>query len=123
MEVSSVIECVHMENATKRRGRHEIIAKILDTAKDAKLKTHIMYKAKLSYAQICEYLDLLVEEGFLENMPIRRKKQILTMYKTTQKGMEFLHHMESVNKLLGRLTMEHPQKGAQNNEAISSCNL
>jgi predicted transcriptional regulator len=99
MEDSSVIECVHMENATKRRDRHEIMAEILDTAKEAKIKTHIMYKAKLSYAQLYEYLDLLVEEGFLENVPIRRKKQILTMYKTTQKGMEFLHHMESVDKL------------------------
>jgi len=99
MEVSSVIECVHMENATKRRDRHEIIAKILDTAKEAKIKTHIMYKAKLSYAQIYEYFDMLVKKGFLENMTIKRNKQILTMYRTTQKGMEFLHHMESVDKL------------------------
>ena len=99
MEDFSVIECVHMENATKRRDRHEIIAEILNTAKDAKLKTHIMYKAKLSYAQIYEYLDKLVEDGFLENMAIKRSKQILTMYRTTQKGKEFLNHMESVDKL------------------------
>ena len=99
MEDSSVIECVHMENTTKRRDRHEIIAEILDTTKEAKIKTHIMYKAKLSYAQLYEYLDLLVEQGFLENMTIKRNKQILTMYRTTQKGMEFLHHMESVDKL------------------------
>jgi len=103
MEVSYVIECVHMESVTRRRDRHEIIAEILDIAKEAKIKTHIMYKAKLSYAQIYEYFDMLVEKGFLENMTVKRNKQILTMYRTTQKGMEFLHHMESVNKLFEQI--------------------
>jgi len=92
-----------MENATKRRDRHEIIAEILNTAKDAKLKTHIMYKAKLSYGQIYEYFDMLVEKGFLENTTVKRNRQILTMYRTTQKGMEFLRHMESVNKLFEQI--------------------
>jgi len=88
-----------MENVTKRRDRHDIVAKILGTAKDAKIKTHIMYKAKLSYNQTNKYLDLLVEKGFLENLTIRRKKQILTTYRTTENGMELLRQLESVSKL------------------------
>jgi predicted transcriptional regulator len=88
-----------MAAVSKRRDRHDIVAEILKTARGGKIKTHIMYKAKLSYSQINEYLKLLVEKGFLENMSIKRKKQTITMYRTTQKGMEFLTHLESINKL------------------------
>jgi predicted transcriptional regulator len=88
-----------MAATNKRRDRHDIVAEILKTARGGKIKTHIMYKAKLSYSQINEYLNLLIKKGFLENMAIKRKRQIITMYKTTRKGMEFLDHVESINKL------------------------
>ncbi|MFB0514040.1 MAG: winged helix-turn-helix domain-containing protein [Candidatus Bathyarchaeia archaeon] len=88
-----------MENVTKRRDRHDIVAEILKTAKEGKIKTHIMYKARLSYAQIYEYLDLLAKKGFLENTKIERKRKISTMYRTTQKGIDLLNHIESANKL------------------------
>jgi predicted transcriptional regulator len=88
-----------MAAVNKRRDRHDIVAEILRTAKGGKIKTHIMYKAKLSYSQINEYLSLLVRKGFLENMTIKRKRQIITMYRTTSKGIEFLEHLESINRL------------------------
>ncbi len=88
-----------MAATNKRRDRHDIIAEILKTARVGKIKTHIMYKAKLSYSQINEYLPLLVEKGFLENMTTKRKKQIVTMYRTTKKGIEYLNHLEFTNKL------------------------
>ncbi len=88
-----------MAAMNKRRDRHDIVAEILKTARGGKIKTHIMYKAKLSYSQINEYLNLLIKKGFLENMTIKRKRQIITMYKTTEKGMEFLDHLELINKL------------------------
>ena len=84
---------------SKRRDRHDIVAEILHHAKGGKIKTHIMYKAKLSYYQIQEYLPLLLKKGFLENKTIKRKRQDITMYRTTEKGREFLEHLESVNKL------------------------
>jgi len=88
-----------MAATNKRRDRHDIVAEILKTARGGKIKTHIMYKAKLSYSQINEYLSLLIEKGFLENMAMKRKRQVITMYRTTKKGMEFLDHVESINKL------------------------
>lgn len=88
-----------MAAVNKRRDRHDIVAEILKTARGGKIKTHIMYKAKLSYSQINEYLNLLLEKGFLENMTIMRKRQIVTMYKTTKRGIEFLDHLEFLNKL------------------------
>jgi predicted transcriptional regulator len=84
---------------SRRRDRHDIVAEILRTARGGKIKTHIMYKAKLSYSQINEYLNLLVQKGFLENMTIKRRKQTITMYRTTEKGIEFLDHLESINRL------------------------
>ncbi len=83
----------------KRRDRHDIVVEILRTAIDGKIKTHIMYKAKLSYAQLNEYLPLLVEKGFLENTSIRQKKVLKRVYRTTVKGLRFLENFDSVQKL------------------------
>ena len=84
---------------SRRRDRHDIVAEILHHAREGKIKTHIMYKAKLSYYQIQEYLPLLMEKGFLENTTIKRKRQTITIFRSTKKGIEFLEHLESVNKL------------------------
>jgi predicted transcriptional regulator len=85
----------------KRRDRHDIVAEILKTAREGRIKTHIMYKAKLSYSQINTYLQLLVEKGFLENNTVQRKKRIITFYRTTSKGSQFVENIEFVNKLFG----------------------
>ena len=83
----------------KRRDRHDIVVEILRTAVEGKIKTHIMYKAKLSYAQLNEYLPLLIDKGFLENTSIRHKKVLKRVYKTTQKGLAFLESFNSIKKL------------------------
>ena len=83
----------------RRRDRHEIVADILNYATRGKIKTHIMYRAKLAYSQLIEYLPLLVEKGFLEGMTVKHGKQLTVMYKTTKKGIEFINHLESLNKL------------------------
>jgi len=88
-----------MKDAEKRRDRHEIIGEILKTALNGQIKTHIMYRAKLSYSQINEYLPLLVEKGFLENANATRGKQRTTVYRTTSKGLQLIENLESVNKL------------------------
>jgi len=90
-----------IEVNNKRRDRHDIVAEILKTAREGKIKTHIMYKAKLSYSQINTYLQLLVEKGFLENNTIVRKKQTITLYRTTPKGNHFINNIDAVNQLLG----------------------
>ena len=65
------------------RSRTEIVATILEAANGGVSKTKIMYKAFLSYAQLKEYLSMLVENGLLE---IRGG----VTYKTTSKGIKFL---------------------------------
>jgi len=90
-----------IELNTKRRDRHDIVAEILKTAREGRIKTHIMYKAKLSYSQINGYLKLLAEKGFLENKAVKRKNQTIILYKTTPKGMLYIDNIETVNQLLG----------------------
>jgi len=83
----------------KRRDRHEIFAEILTIAIGGVIKTHIMYRAKLSYYQINEYLSLLVDKGFLENINVLRMGQRTKIYKTTQKGLEFTESLKVVDRL------------------------
>ncbi len=87
------------ENVAKRRDRHDIIVEILKTAIDGKIKTHIMYKAKLSYAQINEYLALLVSKGFIEPFTVKQRKIRRKLYRTTEKGMRLLANFESMADL------------------------
>jgi len=48
--------------------------------------THILYRANLSYDRLTKYLSQLEESGLLELV----KRDGKTLYRTTQKGMEFL---------------------------------
>ncbi len=87
------------EEEAKRRDRHDIIIEILKTAVEGRIKTHIMYKAKLSYAQLNEYLPTLVQNGFLENTTIKIKRYHKKVFKTTQKGLRLIENFETMNKL------------------------
>jgi len=49
-------------SSRRRRDRSLIIAEILVVAKELALKTQIMYKTNLSFAQLNEYLSLLLKQ-------------------------------------------------------------
>lgn len=87
------------EDDARRRDRHDIIIEILKTAVEGRIKTHIMYKAKLSYAQLNEYLPHLVQNGFLENTTIKSKKYQKKVFRTTQKGLRLIQNFETMNKM------------------------
>jgi len=86
-----------MQSVTKRRDRHDIVAEILETARGGAIKTHIMYKARLSYAQLNEYLPLLLEKGFLENLTIVKNRQVKNLLKTSEQGEQFLENFRSLD--------------------------
>ncbi|MGB8172467.1 MAG: winged helix-turn-helix domain-containing protein, partial [Nitrososphaeraceae archaeon] len=50
----------------KYRSRTDIVGLILEGANGGATKTKIMYKAFLSYAQLREYLAMLLENGLIE---------------------------------------------------------
>ena len=74
------------EAATKRRDKLGIISEILEIAKGGTLKTQIMYKANLSFAQLNEYIDYMLKTGLLEKLDVNRKE----VYVATAKGLDFV---------------------------------
>ncbi|MBE0513306.1 hypothetical protein IBX38_09680 [Candidatus Bathyarchaeota archaeon] len=87
-----------VETPRKRRDRLYIIAEILAIAKDGSLKTQIMYRANLSFAQLNEYLNFLLKRELLKVNTENRK----TLYKTTSKGVKYLENYEEISNLLRR---------------------
>jgi predicted transcriptional regulator len=77
----------------KYRSRTDIVATILDAANGGSTKTRIMYKAYLSYAQLKEYLSILLENGLLEYEDGDLK------YKTTEKGLRFMRTYNEIGEL------------------------
>jgi len=82
----------------KRRDRLHIIAEVLAVASNGALKTQIMYKANLSFAQLNEYLSLLLDIGLLKIV----KKGERTFYKTTRKGTKYIESYVEISDLLGK---------------------
>jgi predicted transcriptional regulator len=67
---------------------------ILEAANGGATKTRIMYKAFLSYAQLREYLSILIENNLLEFL------EGLQTYKTTEKGFNLLKMHNEIGELL-----------------------
>lgn len=87
-----------MPQATKHyRSRTEIICQILETSKELNgvTKTKIMFNSYLSFAQLKEYLAVLLESGLLEHIPERN------VYRTTDKGIAMLEAARTVNGMIG----------------------
>jgi predicted transcriptional regulator len=85
-----------IEDSTKRRDKLSIIAEILEIAKDGALKTQIMYRANLSFAQLNEYLKFMLKIQLLNKVVENRKD----VYKATAKGLEFLQRHSELTVLL-----------------------
>lgn len=85
----------------RSRDRLYIISEILEIAIDGALKSEIMYKANLSYANLNAYLSFLLSIVLLK----REKKKI---YKTTPKGLEYLLSYRGIQQLV--ISGKHSQK-------------
>ena len=78
----------------KYRSRTEIVSMILEAANGGATKTKIMYKAFLSYAQLKEYLSVLIENNLIEYL------EGIQTYKTTEKGFNLLKMHNEIGELL-----------------------
>jgi predicted transcriptional regulator len=81
----------------KYRSRSDIVYQILLSAKevDGVTKTRIMFKSYLSFAQLKEYLKLLMDNGHLEYIPESNT------YRTTTKGIKLMEAYGTMNRLVG----------------------
>ena len=84
----------------KYRSRTEIVSMILEAANGGATKTRIMYKAFLSYAQLKEYLSVLIENNLLEYLEGSQT------YKTNEKGLTLLKMHNEIGELLQTSTRE-----------------
>jgi predicted transcriptional regulator len=82
------------------RSRTEIVSMVLEAADGGATKTRIMYKAFLSFAQLREYLLLLIENNLIEYLEGSKT------YKTTEKGFSFLKMHNEIGELLKIKTTE-----------------
>jgi len=96
------------ETSTKRRDKLSIIAEILEIAKEGTLKTQIMYKANLSFAQLNEYLKFMLKIKLIQKL-VNQGKDI---YITTEKGLDFLQRQCELTELL-KTEEEKPKNGAR----------
>jgi predicted transcriptional regulator len=78
----------------KYRSRTEIVSMILEAANGGATKTKIMYKAFLSYAQLKEYLSVLIENNLIEYL------EGTQTYKTNEKGFNLLKMHNEIGELL-----------------------
>jgi predicted transcriptional regulator len=86
----------------KYRSKTEIVCNILDAANGGVVtKTKIMYTAFLSYAQLNEYLSILIENNLIEYLDGTQT------YKTTEKGLNYLKTYNEIGELLQQTTMEN----------------
>lgn len=75
-----------MSERKNNRGKIEIMADILELSTAGIKKTHIMYRANLSYEQILFYLGELLNKGLIAQGVVDGS----IVYRTTEKGREFL---------------------------------
>ena len=79
----------------KYRSRTDIVGLILEAANGGgATKTRIMYKAFLSYAQLKEYLTVLLENGLIDCEEGRQ------FYRTTEKGIRFLQMYNQFDEMM-----------------------
>ena len=87
---------IFREKESGRRDRLEIIADILEVAKEGQLKTRILYDGNLSFAQLNDYLAFMLKNGFLEVNNDNEER----IYRTTNRGIKYLESFEEISNLL-----------------------
>jgi len=78
----------------KYRSRTDITVLILEAANGGATKTKIMYKSFLSYAQLKEYLTMLLENELLEYT------EATQTFRTTEKGLHLLQLYNKIDTLI-----------------------
>jgi predicted transcriptional regulator len=80
----------------RERDRIAIVAEILDMARYGVLKSNIMWRARLSYEMLNDYLGLMVKSKLVEKVLMNNR----VVFKPTDKGIKFLYHCQEIKALL-----------------------
>lgn len=94
----------------KNRNRMEIVSNVLDIARNGALKTHLMYKANLSYMVVTQYLGFLIKAGLIEE--IFAEDGPTRLYKTSAKGFRYLEVYSDLQTIAGLQSMKSIQSSS-----------
>ena len=77
----------------------EIVANMLDITRNGVLKTHLMYRANLSFMVVTQYLSFLEGSGLVEQ--VISEDEPKRLYKTTAKGFQYMQVYQSLQEIAG----------------------
>lgn len=97
VETTSTVSPKSHPTRFKNRSRMEIVANILDIARTGALKTHLMYKANLSYMVVSQYLEFLNKSELIKET--FDDQGMIKLYQTTPKGLKYLQVYESLQTI------------------------
>jgi predicted transcriptional regulator len=87
---------LELADKVKRRDKLVIMMDIIGIAKKGVSKTHIMFRANLSFSQLNEYLEFLLNHNLIGVT----SEEGRTVYKPTEKGLEFMEMQQQVIGML-----------------------
>lgn len=87
----------------KYRSRTDIIAMILQASMNGATKTRLMYSAYLSYAQIQEYLQYLMERRLINF------EEGTHAYSLTEQGLRFLRVYDEISEIVSLKNTDNPK--------------
>ena len=93
------------QTESKRRDKLSIMAEILEIARGGTLKTKIMYKANLSFAQLTEYLRFMLKTQLLNKFNANGKD----VYGVSKKGEDFLFRHGELTELFREVEISKNQ--------------
>ncbi len=96
-------------NGGTNRGKIQITADILCLSTVAIKKTHIMYKANLSYEQVNYYLSDLLNNDLISQHILEDG----IVYRTSEKGREYLKHYTRLMDLVMERQNENQKEQTQ----------
>ena len=82
---------------SKKRSRAEILADILEVAKNGAKKSHIVYRANLNFKIVNDYLKALRNSGLID-FPDGRQQVFIT----TEKGTEYIKHFNAFKEYMNQ---------------------
>jgi predicted transcriptional regulator len=106
------------ENKSKRRDKLVIMAEIIGIAKNGTSKTHIMFKANLSFSQLNQYLTILSLSNLIEKSSTNGRE----IYKSTQKGLQLMEKQYEIINLINKNNSYHV-KSSPNEDFFSRSNV
>ena len=103
----NIIEMMMMTSERKNnRGKIQIMGDVLALATSGIKKTHIMYRANLSYEQVQLYLGELIGKSLITQ---DMSSPDGVVYRTTEKGREFLLYYTRLVEFLEEEKEEEPR--------------